>query len=184
MLQESLLKLLLNIEEFQSRLLICLLERLGEISCVTEGREQEQETNVPRLILTAMRWLDKLVDDTGLVEKMQDILEVASDYHREEVIMALPEILPPSQHNSIATFLHQLLTDNRSLTPCIVDCLGNLSLSTGMITTTQRSLLKNLSRFEFSSMPSVVDFLLSQCTKETIQDIVPLLRADLSLTPR
>ena len=182
--QDSLLKLLLNIEDFQPPLIKLLLEKLGEISCVTEGQEEEQETNVPRLILTALRWLDKMVDSAGLVEKMQEILEVSSDYHRLEVIMALPEILPPGQHNTIATYLHSLLRENKSLTSCIVDCLGNLSLSPAMVNTTQKRLLKNLPLFEFSSLPSVVDFLLSQCTPETVNDVVPELRSDLSLTPR
>ena len=183
-LQDSLLKLLLNIDDFQPPLVKLLLEKLAEISVVTEGQEEQQETNVPRLILAALRWLDKLVDSAGLVEKMQEILEVASDYHRLEVIMALPEILPPSQHNTIATFLHSMLWREKNLTACIVDSLGNLSLTNAMVDTTQKSLLKTLTTFEFPALPSVVDFLLSRCTRDTVNDIVPQLRARLSLTPR
>ena len=73
-LQDSLLKLLLNIDDFQPPLVKLLLEKLAEISVVTEGQEEQQETNVPRLILAALRWLDKLVDSAGLVEKMQEIV--------------------------------------------------------------------------------------------------------------
>ena len=177
------LKLLLNIDEFQPRLLKLLLEKLGEISSAQSGREA-QETNVPRLILTAMRWLDKLVDGAGMVEKMEEILVVTTDYHRREVIMSMPEILPPSQHNSIATYLHGMLDTAPTLTACIVDCLGNLRLSPGMKSTTQRALLKRLANFEFSSLPPVVDFLLSECTKETAQEIVSDFRLQLQLKPR
>ena len=155
------MKLLLNIDDFQPALLRLLLEKLGEISAAQTGRETE-ETNVPRLILTAMRWLDKLVDGAGMVEKMEEILVVTSDYHRVEVIMALPEILPFSQHNSIAIYLHGMLDTALTLTACIVDCLGNLRLSPGMKSTTQRALLKSLANFEFSALPAVVDFLLSE----------------------
>ena len=177
------MKLLLNIDDFQPALLRLLLEKLGEISAAQTGRETE-ETNVPRLILTAMRWLDKLVDGAGMVEKMEEILVVTSDYHRVEVIMALPEILPFSQHNSIAIYLHGMLDTALTLTACIVDCLGNLRLSPGMKSTTQRALLKSLANFEFSALPAVVDFLLSECTKETVQEIVSDLRVQLQLKPR
>ena len=177
------LKLLLNIDDFQPPLLRLLLEKLGEISAAQTGREA-QETNVPRLILTAIRWLDNLVDGAGMVEKMEEILVVTTDYHRVEVIMAMPEILPPSQHNSIATYLHGMLDTALSLTACIVDCLGNLRLSPGMKATTQRALLKSLANFEFSSLPAVVDFLLAECTKETVQEIVSDLRVKLELKPR
>ena len=95
-----------------------------------------------------------------LVEKMQEILEVSSEYHRMEIIMALPEILPPSQHDTIATFLHRMLGENKDLT-AIVDCFGNLSLSSEMVSSTQLKLIQHLPSFKFSVMPAVVEYLLS-----------------------
>merc|ERR1719510_618654 len=53
-----------------------------------------------------------------------------------------------------------------------------------MKSTTQRALLKSLANFEFSSLPAVVDFLLSECTKETVLEIVSDLRVRLQLKPK
>ena len=107
-MQDSLVRLLLNIEAFQPRLLRLLLEKLSQ-AC-----RDEKETNLPQLILKAVRWLDVLVDGAGLVEKIAEILEAASGYHRLEVIVALPEILPPTQHDQVAVILLQLVGESRS----------------------------------------------------------------------
>ena len=177
-LQDSLVRLLLNIEDFQPRLLRLLLEKLAQAA--REGRE----TNLPQLILKAVRWLDVLVDGAGLVEKIQEILEVATDYHRLELIMALPEILPRCQHDQMAARLLQLLQEPRSALSAIVDCFGNLSLSQEMRGNTQTRLIGNLARYEFSVLPAVVEYILTSCTKENCEEVVLQLRRDLELTAK
>ena len=166
-----------------------MLEKLAEISCEAEVRQttdnvsRQTADNVPRLILTAIRWLDVLVDGAGLVEKMQEILEVASDNDRVDVIMALPEILPQSQHDTIAAFFHQELGGAK--TPAaIVDCFVNLSLSPQMIAATQLKLTENLPRFECSVLPAVVEYLLSSCSAANCEDVISRLRTDLDLTAK
>ena len=66
-LQDSLVRLLLNIDLFQPRLLRLLLKKLAQ-AC-----RDENEINLPRLILKAVRWLDVLVDGAGMVEKIEEI---------------------------------------------------------------------------------------------------------------
>ena len=82
-LQDSLLRLLLNIEDFQPRLLRALLEKLGQAA-----REGE-ESRLPRLILKAVRWLDLLVDSAGLVERIQEI----PDDDRIIVFVQFPDLM-------------------------------------------------------------------------------------------
>ena len=63
--QDSLLRLLLNVDELQPKLLQMLLEKLAEISIVDEGAEETQSHNIPRMILSSMRWLDTIIDGSG-----------------------------------------------------------------------------------------------------------------------
>ncbi len=63
--QDSLIRLLLNVEDLQPKLLTMLLEKLAETSIVQEGQEETQTENIPRLLLASMRWLDRIVDGAG-----------------------------------------------------------------------------------------------------------------------
>ena len=94
--QDSILRLLLNTNDLQPKLLGLLLEKLAEISLMQEGQEMmnTQQGNIPRLILSAVRWLDKIVSGDGLADKMVEILDATSRYQQVEVISALPEVIP------------------------------------------------------------------------------------------
>ena len=53
--QESLVRLLLRVEDLQPKLLSLLLEKLAETSIMTEGSETQQRVDIPRLILSSIR---------------------------------------------------------------------------------------------------------------------------------
>ena len=55
------------------------------------SRRRTQAENFPRLLLAAMRWLDRIVDGSGMADKIMVILSVTSKFHQVEVIVALPE---------------------------------------------------------------------------------------------
>jgi len=184
--QDSLLRLLLNVDELQPKLLKLLLEKLAEISIVDEGAEETQSHNIPRMILSSMRWLDTIIDGSGIAEKMSEILNMTSRYQQVEVIAALPEILPSSQHNTIALTLHNLLEDTQPLVSSIVDCLGNLNLSQDLVDKTRKVIVKSMaaSRFQLSDLPTVVDYLLTSINKkgDSCSELVSDLRDHLELT--
>jgi len=184
--QDSLLRLLLNTNDFQPKLLALLLEKLAEISLMQEGQEmmKSQQANIPRLILSAVRWLDKIVSGDGLADKMLEILDATSRYQQVEVISALPEIIPDQQHSTIALHLQQMLGERRPLTSTILDCFSNLSLKQELIIEIQNSVLKKLPSSSFSDLPTVVDFLLSSCTKQDCTMLVQDLRDGLELTEK
>ena len=84
------------------------------VECLTlmqEGQDMmgTQQGNIPRLILSAVRWLDKIVSGDGLAEKMVEILDATSKYQQVEVISALPEIIPDQHHATIALHLQKML---------------------------------------------------------------------------
>ena len=186
--QDSLLRLLLNVDDIQPRLLGLLLEKLAETSIVQEGTEHTQAENIPRLILSSMRWLDRIVDGEGIAEKMREILSVTSPYHQVEVVAALPEILPPGQHDNIATLLHQLLEEAPAQVSCLVDCLGNLNLSMDLVDTTKSVLLSKMAKssFQLSDLPTVVDYLLSPTCRrpDTLNTLIKEVRENLELTEK
>ena len=161
--QDSLIRLLLNVDDIQPILLTFLLEKLAETSIVQEGAEETQSQNIPRLILSSMRWLDKMVDGETITEKMTEILTVTSRYQQVEVISALPEILPSQYHNNIAPHLQDMLKEHNALVSTIVDCLGNLKLNPDQVANTKTFLIDNISgsKFQLSVLPVVVEFLLA-----------------------
>ena len=185
--QDSLIRLLLNVDDIQPILLTFLLEKLAETSIVQEGAEETQSQNIPRLILSSMRWLDKMVDGETITEKMTEILTVTSRYQQVEVISALPEILPSQYHNNIAPHLQDMLKEHNALVSTIVDCLGNLKLNPDQVAKTKTVLIDNMSgaKFQLSDLPVVVEFLLASISKkEECLSLVGDLRENLELTAK
>ena len=119
-----------------------------------------------RLILKASRWLNRVEEEDELAQALIDIMIGCSSFiqvldhilpsaisifcnlNQEEVISALPEILPDSQHPAMAVsfedcsfqfklvdtepfqvHLNSMLDEVRPHTAAIVDCLTNLTLS-------------------------------------------------------
>ena len=116
-----------------------------------------------RLILKASRWLNRVEEEDELAQALIDIMigcssfiqvldhilpSAISNLNQEEVISALPEILPDSQHPAMAVsfeecsfqfklantehfqvHLNSMLDEVRPHTAAIVDCLTNLTLS-------------------------------------------------------
>ena len=119
---------------------------------------------------------------------MTEILSVTSKFHQVEVIAALPEIVPASQHNTIAANLHQMLEENQPLVSSIVDCLGNLDLTPDHVQTTKSVLIRNManSTFQLSELPAVIEYLLSCHNKkiDSLNDLVKDLRDHLELTSK
>ena len=68
-----------------------------------------QQGSFPRLILLAVRWLDKIVSGDGLTEKMVETLDATSKYQPVEVISALSDIIPDQHHATIALHLQKML---------------------------------------------------------------------------
>lgn len=70
-------------KDLQPMLLGLMLERLVDIFLMQEGQEMmnTQQGNIPRLILAAVCWLDKIVSGDGLTVKMVEVLDATSRYH-------------------------------------------------------------------------------------------------------
>ena len=106
-IQESTIRLLLQIDDLQTKLISWLLEKLAIISLNDEpgpagdtGTKENTPVNKPQLILSQLRWLDRIVDGNALTDKFLDILEATSDQVSQEVIACLPEVIAETSNQT------------------------------------------------------------------------------------
>ena len=196
--QESAVRLLLQIEDLQTKLIGWLLERLAIISLnenepspTTNRMEigcQNKAINKPQLILSQLRWLDRIVDGDALTNKFLEILDATSDHVSQEVIACLPEVIAEvSNHEKVAKFLKDKLDSGGfiqiagSMTNVILDALTNLTLSSDVTTDIQTSILKSMDSFSMEDRPVLVKFILHSTVDNTEANVVCQLRENLHL---
>jgi len=182
--QDSLMKLLLNTPDTQTHLLRKILEQLALISLDEEEMLQSQHSQIPRLILTATRWLNRIEEEDGLTQALIDIMIGCSSFIQVEVISALPEILPDSQHPTMAEHLNTMLDEARPHTATIVDCLANLTLSREATKQVREGVLRRLPTIAQPDLPAVLDFLLATIVKDEAVEVISEIRGGIDLTGR
>jgi len=179
-LQAPLLRLLLLSPPLQPLLLPRLLERLAEVSL---EEDRSLDTVVSR-ILTAVRFLDTIVQPQGLAEKMTDILTASSRYHQVEIITSIPEIVPDQQHHLLFDCLKEMLEEREPLTSSILDCFSNLTLPEEKETDIRNMVLKLLPSAALPDLPAMVDFLCLSVTRTNAGELLSELRQHLDLGER
>ncbi|CAI9740292.1 Fanconi anemia group D2 protein-like [Octopus vulgaris] len=157
-----LIKLLLEVESLQPKLINILLEKLPEFMDEDESifSCEESPVNIPRQILTQLQWLENIVNMTALREKLMDVLQVTSCDIQREIISCLPEIMDVTEHVNIITVLKDLLEQEKSLTVSILDNLSNLVLKEELLAEVLTSVLQILPSCELDDLPVVVKFIL------------------------
>jgi Fanconi anemia group D2 protein len=53
--------------------------------------------DIPRLIISQLRWLDYIVNPKALAQKLMEILPVTHLSLQKEIIMAIPEIIADAE---------------------------------------------------------------------------------------
>ncbi|XP_026303414.1 Fanconi anemia group D2 protein [Piliocolobus tephrosceles] len=122
---KSLIKLLLGIDILQPAIIKTLFEKLPEY--FFENKTSD-EINIPRLIVSQLKWLDRIVDGKDLTAKIMQLISIAPENLQHDIITSLPEILGDSQHADVGKELSDLLIENTSLTVPILDVLSSLRL--------------------------------------------------------
>ena len=119
--QESTIRLLLQIDDLQTKLIKWLLEKLALISLddneakqnyrlAEKGGAENMPVNKTQLILSQLRWLDHIVDENALTDTFLDILKATSNQASLEVIACLPEVIAKvSNHEKVAIALRNKL---------------------------------------------------------------------------
>ena len=195
-IQESTIRLLLQIDDLQTKLISWLLEKLAIISLNDDGpgpsgdtgRKENTPVNKPQLILSQLRWLDRIVDGNALTDKFLDILDATSDQVSQEVIACLPEVIAEtSNHEKIAKALRDKIDNNGyigaggPMTNVILDTMTNLTLSPVAASEIQTSILKSIDSFLLEDRPVLVKFILQSTASNNEAFTVSKLRENLNL---
>ncbi|KAJ8301396.1 hypothetical protein KUTeg_020383 [Tegillarca granosa] len=107
--QDCLVRLMLGIDMLQPKLMTCLLEKLAEFmedDCIYENGEK---VNLPRMLMSQFRWLDRIVNGKEVTEKMLEIIGIVSLDIQREIITCLPDVVEDSEHADVRTSVIQTL---------------------------------------------------------------------------
>ncbi|XP_043933530.1 Fanconi anemia group D2 protein isoform X2 [Protopterus annectens] len=176
--RESLFKLLLGIDTLQPAVLNTLFEKLPEFMYESVN---EDGINMPRLIISQFKWLDRIVDGKDLTSKLMQLIAVAPLEIQRDIITSLPEILEDAQHNDIGKELNSLLQQNTQLTVPILDTLSSLNLHSQLLAEIRQSVMSTLSAVELEDLPVVIKFILQAVSAADAVEVISEMRKKLNL---
>uniref|UniRef100_A0A2K6PKU5 FA complementation group D2 n=1 Tax=Rhinopithecus roxellana TaxID=61622 RepID=A0A2K6PKU5_RHIRO len=163
---KSLIKLLLGIDILQVRL---------------KANKTNDEINIPRLIVSQLKWLDRVVDGKDLTAKIMQLISIAPENLQHDIITSLPEILGDSQHADVGKELSDLLIENTSLTVPILDVLSSLRLDPNFLLKVRQLVMSKLSSIRLEDLPVIIKFILHSVTAMDALEVISELREKLDL---
>ncbi|EFC50893.1 predicted protein [Naegleria gruberi] len=160
---------------------------LVPLESTNEGNYEEElyeqwDKNIPKLIISQMRWLDLIVDSKKLTEHLNTLLQISSIEFTKELISAIPEIIDDSEHDNIVEKLDQVMQDKSEMTTCVIDALSNLNLKKEILNETIDRVLRNLNSASLSDLPVIIRFLLQSTNDDNIKSVVQGIRKDLDIS--
>ncbi|KAM7063670.1 Fanconi anemia group D2 protein [Molossus nigricans] len=175
---KSLIKLLLGIDILQPAIIKTLFEKLPEFLFESVNSDG---INMPQLIISQLKWLDRVVDGKDLTTKIMQLISIAPVYLQHDFITSLPEILGDSQHADVGKELSDLLTENTSLTVPILDVLSSLRLDSQLLSKVRRLVMGKLSSVKLDDLPVIIKFILQSITATDALEVISELRERLDL---
>ena len=122
--QDSLIRLLLNIDEVQPKLIRCSLKRFDKAA----KEQSPAEINLPSVILSQIAWLNHIKEPTYLCDTLLDLLHSCPSNIKKEIMTQLPGLVADCEQFRVACSLVEMLEENNSLTAPVLDALGDLNL--------------------------------------------------------
>ncbi|KAM8758909.1 Fanconi anemia group D2 protein isoform 1-T1 [Rhynchonycteris naso] len=175
---KSLIKLLLGIDILQPAIIKTLFEKLPEFLFESTNSDG---INMPRLIISQLKWLDRVVDSKDLTTKIMQLISIAPVYLQHDFITSLPEIIGDSQHADVGKELSDLLTENTSLTVPILDVLSSLQLDPQLLSKVRQLVISKLSSVKLDDLPVIIKFILHSITATDALEVISELREKLDL---
>ena len=181
----SLVRILLDVDRLQPRLINSLLERLLEFSVNevdSDAMEASSEAScMPRLILNQLRHLDRVVNPQELARKMFEMADNSPMDVQREIITCLPDVIDDRAAACVTEGLEDMLKSKPELTVPILDAMSSLSLEDGVLVAVRDHVLEGLDSYEADAMPVVVKFILQSVDAECANAVVSRLRQNLAL---
>ncbi|XP_037657572.1 Fanconi anemia group D2 protein isoform X2 [Choloepus didactylus] len=175
---KSLIKLLLGIDLLQPAVIKILFEKLPEFLFENENSDG---LNMPRLIISQLKWLDKIVDGKDLTSKFMQLISIAPVPMQHDFITSLPEILGDSQHAEVGKELSDLLMTSTPLTVPILDVLSSLQLDPKLLSKVRQLVMGKLSAVRLEDLPVIIKFILHALTTTDAVEVISELREKLDL---
>ncbi|XP_048954535.1 Fanconi anemia group D2 protein isoform X4 [Canis lupus baileyi] len=175
---KSLIKLLLGIDILQPAIIKTLFEKLPEFLFENVNSDG---LNIPRLIISQLKWLDRIVDGKDLTTKIMQLISIAPLYLQHDFVTSLPEILGDSQHADVGKELSELLMENTLLTVPILDVLSSLRLDPKLLTQVRQLVMSKLLSVKLDDLPVIIKFILHSVTATDALEVISELREKLDL---
>ncbi|XP_021116162.1 Fanconi anemia group D2 protein isoform X3 [Heterocephalus glaber] len=175
---KSLIKLLLGIDILQPAIVKTLFEKLPEFLFVNVNSDG---INMPRLIISQLKWLDRVVDCKDLTTKIMQLIHVSPECLQHDFITSLPEILGDSQHAAVGKDLSNLLVESTGLTVPILDVLSSLQLDPDFLSEVRQLAMGKLESIRLDDLPVIIKFILHSITSTNAFEVISELRGKLDL---
>ncbi|KAJ6238949.1 fanconi anemia group d2 protein [Anaeramoeba flamelloides] len=180
-LNESLIKILLQIMPLQTKIMELLLEMLPIIK-FGHGEEDDnevdttktvnQEENIARLIISQFKWLEEIENSRGFTERLLVTLSNCPVSVKLELIIAIPDIVKQKDHALVVEQFHEEMQSNEELISPSLDSLGRLNLNGKLMERTIRKIVEQLSCVDLYHLAVLVRFLLIVIKPETADLVV------------
>lgn len=168
---ECLFRIFLNVDCIQSEVISFLLEQ------ATVHVLNKEDTISLRLLLGPLRYLSFIKETNKVAQQLLDLLEISTKAAKLEILSHIPEIIPDSEYQFIAHKLVDILNENITLTPAIIDCLNFFILNATTKAEIQDRITSTLNTTcTLKTFPIIFRFLISDNSKTQNLDTVLLNR--------
>lgn len=166
--QTSLIKTLLRVAELQPTLLAALLEKLPTYDYDSNSNSNNDDLNsdIPRLILSQIRWLDNITDPSSLTETVLECLQVCGHRLKLELISIIGDITPDSDTERVAEALRDVKDTDETLLLPVLDAISSLRLSSKSLSFIITDALDAINSADPSSIPAIVTFLMNNSSHD------------------
>ena len=172
--RHSLVRLLLNIDEVQPRLVTIILKRFT--NATKEERPLATEVNLPSLILSQMAWLNRIIEPTLVVDTLLNLLNTSNSVIKKEIISHLAAIAADKEQIRVAFALCDLLNENNSLTAAVLDALGDLSLPYIEASKLRNKIAKRILAVPMETIPVLITFVFKKVQPDEASKLVQEIR--------
>eukprot|EP00057_Strongylocentrotus_purpuratus_P008512 XP_011662986.1 PREDICTED: Fanconi anemia group D2 protein [Strongylocentrotus purpuratus] len=178
--QDSLIRLILGIDELQPALVNTLLEKLPEFMGEEDSMfDYSEAVDLPKLILNQFHWMDNVINSKEMTDKMLEMVEISSPSVQREIIACIPEVVSDQEHSEVANRLKNMLECNSQLTVPIIDALDNLNLTPELLREVRGSALESLVSADLDDLPVVIKFILQSVSSSDALEVISELRRNL-----
>ncbi|XP_019851845.1 PREDICTED: Fanconi anemia group D2 protein-like isoform X2 [Amphimedon queenslandica] len=172
-------RVLLNIDCLQTKIALILIEKLLEFAD-TFGVDARY-CDVPKLILIQLHWLDIIIEEKVIFDKLFEVLDVLPEDIQRDIVQLLPEIIISYDESELAKKLQELLENQSHLVAACIEALSNLNIPSDLSEEILESALERISSCSVPDLPLLINYISSQVTSKNHIKVIGELRQRLDV---